>query len=216
MRKLCLMILALTLSLAMLAISVAPAAAAKPDPKNPVAWVESNVNTANDTLPAVKTMHALSVKLFADGSTKGNYVLHDFLAVTKGWAVDNPYYPYFGHEGKIEFAYFWYDDTGARMADIALYVYYEGMPPQYPAALVRIRIADYGQGQASETDWHRWWEWSNTDAEGNPVGYWYWKPSFGGMAIPYFHGNAQIHGDLTGMAEPAGLDLLPYFPPPPP
>ncbi len=143
MRKLYLVLLALTLSVALLTITVVPAMAAKPDPKQPVAWVNSSVNTANDVIKMgspIKTMHSLEVKLRADGTMEAQYIYHDFIAGIKGWGVDNPYYPGFGNEGEVEFAYFWIDEaTGAKMADIALYTYSEGLPA-YPAMLVRIRI----------------------------------------------------------------------------
>lgn len=205
MRKLYLFLLALTLSIALLTISVVPVMAAKPDPKQPVAWVNSSVNTANDVIKLgipIKTMHTLEVKLLANGTMEAKYTFQDFITGTKGWAVDNPYYDYgFGNEGKVEFAYFWIDEaTGARMADIALYVYMEGFSPEMPAALTRIRICD--NGEPGRNDWHQWWYWGGAF---NPV----WVDEFGGETIYYMHGNAQIHGDLTGMDEPSANDLLP-------
>jgi hypothetical protein len=202
MRKLFLILLALMLSIAMLVISVVPAMAAQPDSKQPVVWVNAIINTGSlysDLDAPVHSQHTIEVKVLADHSVFGTYKVHDYLAGTKGWDVVNPYYPGMGLDVTFWWAYFWYDETyQANMVDIAFWAYFEEYP-DYPAVPVRILIADKGGPEGS--GWHKWW---GMDLEGA------WQPSFGGIAIPYIHGNVKIHGDLEFTGKPFDYGFFDY------
>jgi hypothetical protein len=186
MKKLYIISLALVFSTVLLITAVIPVMAAKPtDNKQPVAWIEIADNNSRAFLDSgiAKSMFTLSVKILADKSIVGTFQLHDFTNGIKAWDVTDPY----SDSGKtFWFAEFWYDEeTGARMADIAFWAYWDNYP-EWPASPLRIVVADYGE--PGKQDWYRWWNWN--PATNN------WSPLFEGKAITITSGNAQIHGNV--------------------
>ena len=186
MKKLYIISLALVLSTVMLITAVIPTMAAKPiDTKQPVAWIDiaDNNSRAFSDSGINKSMFTLSVKLLVDNSIVGTYKLHDFTTGTKAWDVIDPYT---GSGETFWWANFWYDEeTGARMADVAFWAYWDNYP-EWPASPLRIVVADYGE--PGQQDWYRWWNWNPAAND--------WSPLFEGKAITITSGNAQIHWNV--------------------
>jgi len=184
MRKLYLILLALTLSVAMLATTVMPVFADKPDPKQPVAWVDSAVNTAQVGMvnqPPIKTSHSIHVKLLADGTVEGVVEYHNYITKEKGHYTD--------FDQNLTRFYEWPD--GAEVADVVVHVPSEDGLPAYH---MKYQIVDYGE--PSTQDWHMVYVWLPEWGYPWPV----WWSTFGPNPIPYkgpydkpiFGGNANV------------------------
>ena len=196
MRKLVIIVSSLTLVFILLMSMGMPVMAAKPEEKNdnkPVAWVDANINYASFMEP--HSRHSLNVKYLVDGSTVGQ--------VVGGSGQNRMYSTELPGLGTFVpgMTYFWDwtypDGTYVKFAQFCVILY---IPTYGGEAPCIYQIADYGE--SGRNDWHR--VFTLNEELYIDFGIYVWEPMWGPFAVPYYGGNAKIHGDLTITGPPQG------------